>query len=299
MDKMFGNTTRNKRLRIMIDKDLGENHVCLYLEQNQYHDIMLSVSNVKRLNEIMPYLFAPNIPALNNIDEFELYFCKKELTHYAHPADADMYNKLLERMPSLKKVTLDVPESFNGPGSVQFSDVQEYTRVEELVIRAAENAIFKQLLDRCFYSFPNLKKLDLQYYCCPWDEDMKEFPIKLANYSLESLKIDLTPVKAKMTQLMDTELSMGEDFFVIDLDILNGKGRYLYKVTFDLSPITLVENDYLRGYKRGKDYLQVHIIINNIRRIDICLSKRRLFRDFAPTYMYDIEYTNIFNDEWP
>lgn len=153
----------------------------------------------------------------SDVDEF--VFCIMDKAGGGSmPIGFDMYDTILEAIPSLKKVTFDIPASFTE--SESSVETHQYPSIELLTLRYNSNVKFHLLLDRFAYMFPNLKCLNLYYYEGVVNQDTRDLYIDLAKYTLECLAIDLTPVRF----MMNTQ-SIKSNFFIVQVESSEKKDR--------------------------------------------------------------------------
>lgn len=260
------------------------------IKESEERRITVKVSNDLSLQKIAFYLFKKCVP-LYDIDTFELTIKQRDRDHYNQRADTQMYDKLFNIMPSLNQVTLDVPQSFKE--EQEDEDVKcddNYSKVEKLTLRARPDTKFQALLNSSYTMFPNLKHLNLYYFCGQWKKRFSEFQLDLAEYSLESLTVDVTPIK---------KYSLG-NFFVVEVFFLNDSDRYLFKIPNDLSTVTRIQYTDLKGLTRGTDYYQVNIVINNLESLRLCKYKGTSVSDnhnYIDESSHLIQYLTLFNKE--
>lgn len=207
---------------------------------------------------------------MDQVDVFVLRFTYKDSCRKLMIVDD--YLDLLETMPSLKKVELDVPKSFVE--TKQVTDQETYNKpvlpqVEQATLTAAIGGTMQSLLDNCCFAFPNLKYLAIYNFGGTWSARIGESQYELPNYFLQELTLDITPVALKMDQLFEGK----EGFFVLEIEIQESSTRHLYKIPHGLSYATIIHDGDLKGFSRCKDYLRVRLIINYIEQVELRLLK--------------------------
>lgn len=175
--------------------------------------------------------------------------------------DITMYLKLLETMPSLKKVELDIPASFSADNSTLYIE-PKLPQVEHATFTATKRGNIQSLLNSCFYVFPNIKHLNINNYSGVWCSYTCDFKLSLQEYSLDNLVLDTKPVILELNNLMAR-------FFVVDIDIRVRCERRLYKVSLDHSSCTMIKSCDLNGLTRN-DYIHVRIVVGHLKQLELC-----------------------------
>lgn len=108
----------------------------------------------------------------------------------------------------------------------------------------------------------------MERFCGIWEEGAQEFQVRLAKCSLEHLALDVTRVK------IDMEINnVNSDFFVVHVEFLTNAKRYSFKVSVDISSVTLVRDGDLEGLTCGEDYLRVHVILKKLEELTLCVDQ--------------------------
>lgn len=181
----------------------------------------------------------------------------------------DMYNRVLGCLPSLKKVSLDIPIGFkdNKTSSLQNN---EHPLVETLALYTAPDIKIQTLLNTSYYSFPSMKHLSLYYYTGAWEEHFKRFQIRLPKHSLESLTIDTTPVVIKMRQNRSKPVSMEDDFMLIKLKMFDTDETLEFFASLDLKTVRkFTFDDFVKYYREG--YYPLHITVKSLQKLKLCV----------------------------
>lgn len=196
---------------------------------------------------------------LDGIDEFILEIQNRDSKdNNTREVTTDTYDAILDKLPSVKKVTLTVPLSYKEKDSTSTST---YPKVEDVTLRSIPDICIQKLLNRYSFAFPNMKRLTLHHFSGIWNEDAGEYRVDLSSCTLERLEIDVSPVTNKTFKYMK------EKFFIIVVD--TGK-RNLYKVPIALSSISRVEENDLDGLIIGEDYIQLYFTIAALTRLEVC-----------------------------
>lgn len=220
---------------------------------------------------------------MSNVDVFTIDCGDGEDSQKAQVSNSDAYIKLLEGLPSLKEVELDIPEWYKeteeGEKNCRSDNRVTLDQVHKATFNAATGGNIQSLLDRCSKLFPNLKTLDMNEYNGEWKPHLGEFQLDLQDYSLESLTLNIGPAMLKTHKFLEKKVG----FFVVEVEILDSGTRCLCKLPLDptsaeiVTTAALIKDKDLNGLKRGKDYLRIHININNLKQLEfshILLRKR-------------------------
>lgn len=198
----------------------------------------------------------------------ELIFGVKESNNFRSTMDISLYCSILQHLPSLKKLVLDIPQSYKEKQRKYGG--KPLTQVKDVTIQATTDGRFQTLLQLFSSMFPNVNRL-AHYFSGIWVEGIGEFQLILSQYSLEILTLDMTPVKTTMYDHLKKPL-IDTDFVVIEVKILGGSKHYLYKVPLvNLSSITRIQSHDLEGCIHGEDYLRVCISIKHLRYLELCM----------------------------
>lgn len=259
--------------------------------------IIIHISKLTDLRNLTSKLFKKET-LFYNIDEFSLKIPKRsQASFYSQKVTLGIYNDVLDKMPELKQIQLDIPASYKDTKTT-VDNKETHTRTQSLVLRASENVDFQTLLNSCPSKLPNLKHLDIYYYSGIWKENIGELELELGKYVLESLTVDMTPVRSiTMTHLKKEDITT-EDFFVIEALVIGIGERRLYKVSFDLSSVVRIQDDDLQSFVRGVDYLGVRIIVNNLQQLKICMKRescRRESEDDLPLFLFMNDTATVFD----
>lgn len=257
-------------LRININDKETRNVVSIIVitERSKTKHISILVSNNTDLRALMAKVFKKTF---HNIDRFKFEIPKRsQISYFSQKITIEMYTNVVLKMPMLKEMELDIPASYKESKELESIETA-HVKMGKLVLRATENARFQLLLNSYPLMFPNLKHLEIYYFSGHWKRHMGEFQVELGNYTLTSLVLDMTPVETKMkTHLEKDHINTG-DFFVIEATIISIGERWLHKVPFHLSSVTRIQDDDLKTFTRGKDYLSVRITVNSLDKLKICI----------------------------
>lgn len=265
--------------------------------------IVLNISKETSLRHIAAHLFKTTVP-LNDVDEFILEIKSREKTsYYRQKVTVKMYSQILAAMPFLKEVTLDIPASFVAETENDSTIDTLSSRAEKLTLRPCQDRQLQPLLNQFSVLFPNLKHLKLLYFCGIWKEFIGEFQVELGKYTLESLTIDVTPLKAKQTsdQSKEGDVSDAERFFVVEVVLLTGSEHHLYKIPFCLSSATPINHSDLKGLSRNKDYLVIRILVESLQKLDLYIytgtHKSQSYDYLHDSYVYDTKKLTVFDNK--
>lgn len=282
--------TQQKRTRKFLNVDLGcidrdENreNIDLFVDLKEPEALRgMSISLRENFEYAIGNLFNLN-KALKEVDEFTLSLAIKDENFFN--VRITSYTKILEYMPLLKKVELDVPRWLMQDEDPEYIN-GSFQHVEDVTFRGTAKAQFGYFISLAPQLFPNLMNLSLYYYDGMLNMDVGEIMVSLGKFKLNRLTVDMTPVKGKMTKFLGKETFGEEDFFVLELKMLESGERCLYKVFLDLSIIKINDSD-LKGFVCGKDYLQFRIIINTLKCLELCMLNRTLKKYEAEKYLHE------------
>lgn len=186
------------------------------------------------------------------------------------------YEDVLTNMPSLKRLVFYIPAFYKEFRTTHYIYNKVYKglihpQVQELTLCATPALNIQSMLNRYSFTFPSLKHLALHHFSGTWHIESGEFRVILARYSLESLEIDMTPVRIKTLEYLTTQSPLTRYFFVLELETLINGEKQLYKVSLDLSSVTRTTDNDLKGFVRGIHYFKVFVSINNVDRIELCM----------------------------
>lgn len=232
-------------------------------------NVHVSIAEDFDLSHSALQLFRSDAP-MYKVDIFRLHFENKNSRKIW--IDTKKYISLLETMPSLKQVQLEVPANFVEASQ---KDSQPYTgpvlsQVEEATFRATKGGPMQSLLDGCCFVFPNVRSLNIYSFNGVWVDGIGEYTLDLQEYSLEKLTLDVEPVLLKMDKLSLKK----KGFFVLEMENQDCYTRHLYKVSYDLSYAKINHDSELKGFKRCKDYLRVRVLVNRVKQVEL-----RVFRE--------------------
>lgn len=196
--------------------------------------------------------------------------------------DASVYEKLLGWIKSLNHVYLNIPSSFKENEIMHYTYDQEYKgsvyiQVEEMTTDTSKNVTYQTLLNRFSFAFPNIKRLNFHYHSGFWQQHLGEFQLTLCKYSLKHLKVDVTPIRRMMRSYIEKQCATDEDFFLLEIEVLDTGKRHSYKVTPYSLSTTKSNGDDLQGLVRGKDYFRLHITVNNLEQLELYISNCTFF----------------------
>lgn len=182
-------------------------------------------------------------------------------------------------MTTLKKASIMVSKEHRDRRVDDLYHDKEYyglvhCHLTGLTIAAAPDVTCQTMLDRYAYMVLKLQHLTFHYYSGECEPKSGEFTIALPRYSLNSLTIDLTPLKEKTLKYIKSE------FFVIVLETQNNNKRLLFKVTHDLSTIESISDDDLKEFALCVDYFRVRINIRRLKRLDLCVGEDVWYRPY-------------------
>lgn len=247
-------------------------------------NISICLNNELTSSEIAQHYFKT---AYENVQKFDLKISKYSLGQNEAMKSLHDYNIILGQMPHLKEMILDITNDFVDKDDQGGCELK-LPGVEDLTLRATIDAKFQSLFDGYYFALPNLRRLTLFYYSGTFDKSVSEFRVKLSKYSLESLHFDLTPVRLKSAQVLD---SKPDGFFVLEVEMLKASERHLYKVSFDLSSVRILDYSNLKGYICGEDYLFVRITTRSLQSLTLFTVPG--FRKKHEDNYYDSELTDL------
>lgn len=193
-----------------------------------------------------------NLPVLfNGILEFDTFSLhvpsdKRQLIR--------TYNAFFKCKSTLKEVTLHSPVTIVGTEMIDNVE-QNHVSVKKLTIVSRHYATADVLLERCSSAFPNLRFMTLVGCCGTWQANSK-FHIELEKYTLEKLEIDLAPLYKDIR---------GQKCILVQVQIESLGDTYFYKVPFNRSEVTRVDDQDLNGLKRQKDYVLLHVAVGSLK----------------------------------
>lgn len=232
-------------------------------------------------------LMSSNSYPLDDIEEFKLTFSTKSV---ADRTDVYFYDGVLGAFPLLKKVHLCLPTSFVKTKYLELKELASpHPLVQDATLQAKPNTACQALLDSWCLAFPNLRQLSLHYFSGIWREYIGEFQVELGKYMLECLTVDVTPLKTKMHKEQLTK----DDFFVVEVEILQNNERLLYKLPFDLSQAVSIANSDLNGFVRGEDYNNVHVTIKSLQRLELLVDQHRMTIDESTCYSRGLNLEHV------
>lgn len=233
------------------------------VESNHYKkQLTIAISSDLILAE-----FTPEIPELHKITELEVLLDEENMK-FGKESSTFMYEELLEKFPMVKKVSLDIPDSYRD-----YSYNIAYPLVEELRLQIYSGIEFYNIegvLSRFTIMLPNLQHLDLYDFAGKWEQDSKEFHVDLSNYSLQNLTMNFTPVRAEISVCLNKDEFDDQDFYVVELIRKGSPQKHLYKLTLkSLSSKHINESDL----QNCTDYIRVKISIDSLQRFVIYFSQ--------------------------
>lgn len=183
-----------------------------------------------RVDQFLSIMESIHKSTLNNINSFILHSHRCDI-----PVAYSMYYKLFRSMHSLGNVPLGLPVVFDDEGGTDFP-VWEQSCIKQITLdNAPTDTIF---LDPLFTTLskvaPNLKELRINTSRAYWNDLDNILYINVSMFSLNSLKINLSSVKAKKRFHTCS-------FFALDVRLLKNSERHLYKVSFDLSTVERID----------------------------------------------------------
>lgn len=267
-------STKNRTLTLeMADGSLSTNDK-VSLEITHEPNMSTQSIHICSNKSIMECLcLIPNLGPIMNVDVFEVSTSSKRLHEDYDSADellCNRYDDAFAAMPKLEKAAIIISDKHKETRADHFNYDQVYhglvhSHLRDLTISAAPDVKFQSMLNEYAFMFPKLEHLTLYYYSGTWEPERGEFSVILPKYSLNSLTIDMTPVKTKTMQYL------GSQFFVVELETLNNGKRQLLKVSLDLTSVISIVDSDLQGLVRCEDYFRAHISIGSLERLDLCM----------------------------
>lgn len=278
--EIFPSATNYDETRSLIVIVGGTIDLCV--QKSSGKQITLCLDDQITLPEIAQRFFTP---AFNNVDNFTL-----RIVSYDNPkASLYYYNMILGQMPSLKDVVIDITEDFVDKDAGGERCNIELPLVEDLTIRALDDAQFQSLLDSYHCVLPNLKCLTLFKSTGIWRKDMCEFRVELPNYSLETLYLDATPI---VTKSYEELCNYENEFFVMEVTVSSTNERYQYKISSDLSSVSRVNDGDLKDFIDCHDYFRVNVAIQSLQNLELFLQRTRPHTEAPPPVMI------LKNNQW-
>lgn len=222
-----------------------------------------------------------------NTDEFTMDFGY----NYKLSLNIDTFDEFLNQMPSVRKVILDIPESFIDTKEAQNQD-NVYPQVEQLLLRPQDNTKFQKLLHTRYFAFPNLKHLQLCYYSGIWHEEHGEYRIMLPQFSLQSLSIDVTPIARKIQVAFESieVITMEQTMFVLEVKFLNSGRQSVYLVSAHALTVLNVDTREMKAYVQQTNFIRLKITINSLQQLRLCVYKKVLINKSNSSYLHDDKY---------
>lgn len=299
LQKVFHQTAPIRRLTRTLQLSMG--NVDFYPEIVNFH-INTNQATLKReisaffrksfsLTEATGYLFKENAK-FEDVDKFLLIISTRRDPFAKFKVSLKMYYDILASLPALKQLKLDIPQTFIDTEPKQ---LVKLSQLEALTLQATPTAKFQTLLGNFSQAFPNLKTLDLCYFCGIWEESTDEFQLKLDGYSLEKLIVDMTPFKIKM----DEGPKGYDEFFVVQVYLLSINARRFYIVHWGLSDIASIDESDLQSITCKEDaYITVHITVSSLQCLKLCMYNETPedgFHDYLEESQ-KMEYATLFKE---
>lgn len=203
--------------------------------------------------------------------DFLLIYFQSEIPVEDLTKVTDMCNRIIEHMPSVKELEVNLPLGSNGVRHPQIRTLRFNTSYDELTESSLSQ--FQH-----FNVFPNLTCLNLFYFGGVYSEFNDIYQVNLSAYNLEKVAIDLTYVGYDGIIAIDNELRkiplkeaygvIGGRIFLIDVTCQDSHKRYLYKVSFDLSKITKM-NDLSTKAVHGE--VRVRVFVGDLKALQVCV----------------------------
>jgi hypothetical protein len=206
---------------------------------------------------------------LDDIYKFTFSLCPRDLQCTAISDNTFTY--MLDRLTSLKELCLDIHTSFWEPAITTLEAYSGPVKplVEDITYSILLTPDIQHIITAHAYTFPNLKRMQLEYYCGTWDPDVGEFRVILSNHDmLEKLTMDATLLKTTAKDHLNVAWTE-QSFFVVEVAFSSNDERQLYKVTFDKGLATSISTVDLNGLICGKDYLRLHIAISRLQYLHL------------------------------
>lgn len=288
-------TSSHRRLQVVIkDGYYRQGMAGLKVKVNKHQcqrTLELYLAGKFTFGEFVKKVFQTGV-ILSKVDEFTLVFSNIQGIQRSNTSDnIEDYGELLQMMPSLRKLRLDV-KAKSIVGSIG-NVAKKLPLVEDLTIRANANADIQLLLDHCPCAFTNLKHLALQRFFGISNDGDDEYKIDLKTYILDKLTIDTITLLAKKQ-----ENARDIDFVLIHLYITEGNIRVLYKVSLD-SIITTINHATLDTLKK-RYYLfsQIHVTIRRLKQFSIyTLADTKRYSDYESHFEESVEPILLFDSK--
>lgn len=256
---------RTMQLFMLFEPHGLDEWVDLHVDTTKYkQDITIYASNQLHLDLIAATLFT-QFSELNQADEFTLEVRERQYwKNKGSPGPTiGMLNMLLESMPSLKTVTFDIPRTYDNNSKPETEQV--FPNIHTLTLRVCATAKFQKLLDQYATILPNLRHLNLFYFSGTWTKKSGQFHVKLDNYTLESLSLDVTPVKMKTQSYQNC--CDPDDSFAVQIN----KEKHAYKVKYDMSEVTIINEKELKEFITGEDCFLIKVNVKSLRHLDLIM----------------------------
>lgn len=195
----------------------------------------------------------------NDVVEFWL----KLSYHFYHYIDTEWYDKVFARIAVFNKITIDIPSSYRD-SQPRYELHAKYNRIQDLTLRASPDLKIQTLINRCYFAFPSLQRLNIFNHSGTWNESTNNFQLDLEWYSLKQLTLDLTPVKTKYLQKKE----LTDDAFIV-VEISSSDEQYLCKIPLCRTKSATIVDESV--WDSSADHLAVYVTVNNVKQVKFCI----------------------------
>lgn len=292
VQKMFSRLQSNRTLEINLEDNLHDEEVNLRLQWPTTKQLSISLAQEHDIYDSINTLLNSE---LNNIDN--LVFRITDFALCVPKIRINAYNKVFEMIPSLKEATLGIPSQCLD--SLAVEDFDRHTGIESLTLWSCGAERFQSLLDTYAFMFPNLKFLNLYNYDGVVDYDSLDLFYDLDNYTVERLRIDMTPVK-----LMMNDSFVENAFFMVQ--VMTPENTKRYKTSIDSLSVVSVDDDeefqnclFLNPNGRKFRYcFCVHILVNGVQKLEGCVYNGLMDGNYSDYLAYDANYNDTSFDQF-
>lgn len=192
---------------------------------------------------------------LLNMTEFSLI-----IKQHPHQTWINIYETFFNCKSTATEVTFHAPTTILGEKVPPTSIAGNHKNVEKLTILSKPDISITPLLTRCPVAFPNLKSLTFHRHCGKYHEDFAYYELKLGEFTLEKLAVDVGPLKRRVENQ-----GLQHEFFVLEFVTVHSYTPQIYKISLDLSLAT--KTDDLQSFDIGRDYYMIHVGIINLNEL--------------------------------
>lgn len=255
-----------------IPKSLALMEVSSHKSRYRQQDVLIEIDDEMPFDDMIERLFMEGAP-LNGVTKFEFSLGDIRDSPYDNRLNVRLYERLLRRFPSLERLVLHVDSRFDDI-SKQGTASRTFPLVRHLSLLVGSNVGMQNMLNRFYFTFPNIERLDLHYFCGVWEVETGVGEIDLSRYSLKKLAVDMNFLWSWMMKILPKKRLASTDFCVIDLGILSSNEQFLYKSPLhNVSLATEINRNDLNGFVCGKDYICLKITVDSLSSLELLMYK--------------------------